>query len=452
MRFSQLIKPRGTVSRKDYFIWGLVLIAIKYNFDRLLALSYGRSWFITDYFVQTDKVSILGLNDQDQWFYLNLIIFSLPFIWVGTVLTVKRLRDAALPLWLVLLFFVPFLNMIFFLVLSILPKKEDDFSTKKSFFDRLMPVDKLDSAALAVILVSIIAFQMAILFVNYLEAYGWGLFIGVPFFIGFASVLIYGYHHHRITYKEAIMISSLAIVLFGIIVFITAFEGIICLAMASPILFSVGWIGAIIGYYVRRGHSRYRLNVIIAPLLMIPLLGYLESWADRQPPLFEVKTQVIIDAPKQAIWDELVAFSEIPPPEEWLFSTGIAYPTHAEIEGQGVGAVRHCHFTTGAFVEPITVWEEPHLLQFSVDDQPPPMVEWGIYDDLHMEHLDGYFQSEKGQFQLEALDDGTTKLVGTTWYRHDIWPTSYWRLWSDYILHQIHLRVLNHIKQAAEKN
>ena len=78
------------------------------------------------------------------------------------------------------------------------------------------------------------------------------------------------------------------------------------------------------------------------------------------------------------------------------------------------------------------------------------MIEWSIYEDLEIVHLDGYFKSVKGQFKLEELANGQTKLQGTTWYRHDIWPSFYWKLWSDYILHKIHFRVLKHIKKEAE--
>jgi hypothetical protein len=115
-----------------------------------------------------------------------------------------------------------------------------------------------------------------------------------------------------------------------------------------------------------------------------------------------------------------------------------------------VGAVRRCNFTTGTFVEPITTWDEPNLLAFSVLDQPPPMLEWSIYQDLAIEHLDGYFKSERGEFRLEELPKGSVKLMGTTWYRRDIWPTFYWGIYSNYILHKIHFRVLNHIKEKAE--
>jgi hypothetical protein len=137
-------------------------------------------------------------------------------------------------------------------------------------------------------------------------------------------------------------------------------------------------------------------------------------------------------------------------PNELIFKSGVAYPIKAEIEGKGVGSIRKCAFTTGAFIEPIEIWNEPHLLKFSVDKVPPPLVEMSIYDSLDLPHLEGYFTSEKGQFKLTSLSENKTLLEGTTWYRHDLWPGSYWHMWSDYILHTIHLRVLNHIKEKAE--
>src|SRR5439155_3515396 len=50
---------------------------------------------------------------------------ALPFIWVGLALTVRRLRDAGLPLGLVLLFFVPFVNLVVFLILSVAPPQPE---------------------------------------------------------------------------------------------------------------------------------------------------------------------------------------------------------------------------------------------------------------------------------------------------------------------------------------
>jgi hypothetical protein len=120
--------------------------------------------------------------------------------------------------------------------------------------------------------------------------------------------------------------------------------------------------------------------------------------------------------------------------------------------GKGVGAERHCVFSTGAFVEPIQVWDAPHRLKFSVTANPAPMQEWMPYPHVDPPHLHGFLISEGGQFLLTPLPNGTTRLEGTTWYHHGLWPSAYWRLWSDEIIHRIHLRVLNHIREEAESS
>lgn len=112
--------------------------------------------------------------------------------------------------------------------------------------------------------------------------------------------------------------------------------------------------------------------------------------------------------------------------------------------------MRYCRFSTGDFVEPITVWDDNRLLAFDVSAQPPAMRElspWNITPP-HLEH--NYMRSKHGQFRLVALSDHSTLLEGTTWYQNYFWPQPYWRAWSDGIVHQIHLRVLQHVKQQAE--
>jgi hypothetical protein len=70
--------------------------------------------------------------------------------------------------------------------------------------------------------------------------------------------------------------------------------------------------------------------------------------------------------------------------------------------------------------------------------------------EIHPPHLDGFLVAHRGQFRLTELPDGQTLLEGTTWYQHHLWPASYWRLWSNSIIYQVHQRVLVHIEQCAE--
>ncbi|HTP86772.1 MAG TPA: hypothetical protein VMJ34_07490, partial [Bryobacteraceae bacterium] len=145
-----------------------------------------------------------------------------------------------------------------------------------------------------------------------------------------------------------------------------------------------------------------------------------------------------------------VAYSELPKPTEWIFRTGIAYPREVRIDGSGVGAVRYCEFTTGTFVEPIEEWDEPRMLAFRFTQSPPPMKEWSMYRDVEPKHLHGYFVAERGRFILTELPNHHTRLEGITWYRHGLWPAQYWRLWSDAIVHRVHLRVMRQIAARAE--
>ena len=159
---------------------------------------------------------------------------------------------------------------------------------------------------------------------------------------------------------------------------------------------------------------------------------------------------MIVDAPPAAVWPHVVSFPDLPPPSDWLMKTGIACPVRARIDGEGVGAVRYCEFTTGAFVEPITVWNPPHHLAFDVTEQPPTMEEWSPYQHVHAPHLIDALQSRRGEFRLEALPSGKTRLIGTTWYTLDMAPKAYWKAFSDLIIGRIHRRVLEHVKRLAE--
>jgi hypothetical protein len=168
--------------------------------------------------------------------------------------------------------------------------------------------------------------------------------------------------------------------------------------------------------------------------------------------VFVVRSAIEVQAPPQEVWNQVIAFSEIPPPSEWMFRAGIAYPIRAEMFGQGAGAERHCVFSTGAFVEPIQIWDAPRQLKFSVSSNPAPMEEWTPYSHIAPPHLHGFMVSEGGQFLLTPLPNGGTRLEGTTWYRHGLWPATYWHYWSDAVIHRIHMRVLRHIRDEAEKH
>ena len=146
-------------------------------------------------------------------------------------------------------------------------------------------------------------------------------------------------------------------------------------SIALPLTVVGGWVG----YHPQnRALKNPSLSVFVATFL---LMGFEEKAPPPPPPPPPPQPPSrgplgsSVNAPPEKVWNHVVTFSELPPAEDWLFSLGIACPTCVTIEGTGVGAIRHCNFTTGAFVEPITAWDEPNRLAFDVISQPPPMKE-----------------------------------------------------------------------------
>jgi hypothetical protein len=243
------------------------------------------------------------------------------------------------------------------------------------------------------------------------------------------------------------------VLLFATVLLAVAWEGIVCLAMAAPLGITLALAGGAVGHAIqkRAWQAAYAHGALVLLLLGLPLLMGAERAIRPEAEELEVLTVMEADAPPEVVWRNVVAFTQLAEPEEWLFRAGIAYPVRAEIWGHGVGAERHCVFSTGSFIEPIEVWDEPRRLKFSVISNPAPMEEWTPYGHIEPPHLDGYFGSSGGQFHLAPLPGGRTRIEATTWYRNRIWPAAYWRVWSDAIIHRIHVRVLNHVKKASEQ-
>jgi hypothetical protein len=453
-------RPSGTIDRRTYALIGFLGFAIKYNIDRVIAAyMFQRQWSLFSYWVPIrDLARISDLSRKDALFIETMIATALPFIWLGVTLTLKRLRSAGWPTSLVLLFFAPFLNVVFLLALCIVPEREaapaEDqlVSPSRKSTLRFIPQGALGSAVAAVVVTVPIALGLIYFGTHVMLNYGWGIFVALPFTMGFTAALIYGVHQPR-TLRGCVGVACLTVVVFGAALLALVVEGVICLAMALPLGLPLAAIGGAFGYTVQR-HRWFPKSspaFLSALLLFVPGVQGIEHVASPHPPVFVVRSSIDIQAPPEEVWKEVVAFTQIGPPNEWIFRAGIAYPIRAEIYGTGPGAERHCVFSTGAFVEPIQIWDEPRQLKFSVTSNPPPMQEWTLYSHVEPPHLHGYLVSEGGQFLLAPLPNGGTRLEGTTWYQHGLWPAQYWRLWSDAVIHRIHMRVLRHIRDEAER-
>ncbi len=224
----------------------------------------------------------------------------------------------------------------------------------------------------------------------------------------------------------------------SILAFFVLSEGAICLLIVSPLLCLFTMLGYAIGKGVFREDNN-QLNVSVVSLLLIVFLADVLSKHEYEN---VVADTIVINASPAKVWQNVVAFEPIKQePQFWLFRAGLPNPTAATVTGYYNGAGRKCIFSTGyAIGERISVFEPGKDLTFDIISQPR--------DPEMMNHLDLL----KGQFLLKDNGDGTTTVTGTSWYRLHVFPAWYYDLWAQSIVRNVHIRVMEHIKELSEKN
>jgi uncharacterized membrane protein YhaH (DUF805 family) len=441
-----LFALNGRVNRRDYLVTGITLMVVKYVVDATVIYRTAHVvWTPWDYLIPLATIKSAKLGEIPGSVGFALIIWTLPFIWIGVTMMMRRAIDAGRsPAWCAA-FFLPILNYAIMLWLGVLPSvppQEEPFNTaQETSADRyrsaLMGLLGATVVALLAVLVSIVAFG----------TYGVTLFVATPFIQGMVVGWAFNRRETRSS-AETVSVVWLSLFLVAGSILLFALEGVLCVAMALPLAAIVALLGGMIGRTIanQRGPS----GLGYAGILFVLPTGALMEKISTVAPTYEVVTSVDVAAPPTVVWNRVVQFNQIQERPAWYFRAGIAYPVRATIAGSGPGAIRRCEFSTGAFIEPITVWDEPRRLAFDVIDQPPPLRELSIYSKVYAPHINGYFSSTRGEFRLIPAPGGHTRLEGHTWYSVAIYPQGYWRATSEILLHQIHLRVLRQVKRESE--
>lgn len=430
-----------------YAASGLFLALLKYGMESLLFWYFTSTIFTPWDFANpllTARESLL--RPAPEWLAWALYLWTLPFLWIAVSMSIRRAADAGCSPWLGFIVLVPLVNLAFMFFMCMLPSQPGDYWTlfPRPPEERRSPLQ----AALAVAASLVVGGLMVGTSIYLLSSYGASLFIGTPILMGACAAYLYNRSAPR-SFAVSAGIGAIAALFGCLAMLLFALEGIVCLVMAAPILVPLAALGGLLGKAIADASRRPRSD-LAAAVLILPLWAAGESWLVKAPERV-ILTTVEIDAPPSMVWNNVVAFPDLPRYRAWYFNLGIACPERARIIGQGVGAIRHCEFSTGTFVEPITVWDEPHRLAFNVAEQPAPMRELSPYTDVHPPHLADFLRATRGEFLLVPLPCARTRLEGRTWYRSEMFPQWYWTAWSDLLIHRIHERVLDHIKRLSDE-
>ncbi len=369
----------GRVNRRVYLVTGISLMLLKYVVDATaIYLAAHVVWTPWDYLLPLVTIKSAKISAIPGSVGFALILWALPFIWIGVTMMMRRAVDAGRsPAWCAC-FFIPGLNYAVMLWLGTLPSappvteplNDDHASAGQRYRSALIGLLGAAAVALLAMLVSIVAFG----------TYGVTLFVATPFIQG----MIVGWAFNRGEIRgswETAGVVWLSMLLVGGVILLFALEGLFCLIMALPIAAVLAVMGGVIGRAIARDTGRGGLG-LAATLFVLPTGAVMER-VSTVAPTYEVVTSVDVAAAPEIVWERVVRFDEIRVEPEWYFRAGIAYPIRATITGTGEGAIRRCEFSTGAFVEPITTWDAPRRLAFDVIEQPPPLHELSIYSKVY---------------------------------------------------------------------
>lgn len=100
------------VSRTAYALSGFGLMGLKYVTEAVLVHHVTGRWLTPlDYFnpLLTSRLAAVGGSDLLS---AALIAWTLPFLWIGVSMTMRRAEDAGRSPFLALLYFVPLVNYV----------------------------------------------------------------------------------------------------------------------------------------------------------------------------------------------------------------------------------------------------------------------------------------------------------------------------------------------------
>src|SRR5262249_25540246 len=236
------------------------LFLIKFAIDWTISSQvFIQPWSPLDYLVwPNDRVlRVFELNDPERQFSLTMLMVSLPFIWTGVILTLHRVRAAGLAFTFVLLFLVPLVNLLLFLVLVLLPTQEvlTAVAVPQPVRRRLEPLriahrsivrqSYWRSGLISLAITVPLTVLAVVLGAQVLQSYGFSLFVGSPFALGMISVLLFGFSRPQ-PLGMCLAVAMAAAALAGLVILIIAIEGAICLIMAAPIAFFLAFLGAVV--------------------------------------------------------------------------------------------------------------------------------------------------------------------------------------------------------------
>ena len=440
---------QGAMPRAPYIARSIALVLLQYVVQGVVfAVHYGSGsefwnpWILLPVSISTLSIWFQPHWKNEQWLLIPVLLVHTTLAWLLLAAAIRRARSTGRSLLVASMVIVPFIQLATIVWLSCAPDRDAPGAQARPA--RVPPHIALKGVAAGVILTLLLVGMSVLVF----RKYGSLLFLASPFLVGCVTAFI-GNRHGDIGPKATTRLVWAACFLGAVGLLAIAIEGIVCIAMAAPLIAGFAWLGGLAGRAValkgsgggRRGTA---MSVAVVPLFLVFDLV--------APPrvAFENVESIEVAASDRAVWEAIVHMGSIAEPPAALFRWGLAYPMGGTLHAEGVGAIREGVFSTGVSYERVTEWEPGRRLSFIVLDDPPTMSELSPYRNVNAPHVDGYFRTVDTRLTITPLANGNMRLSSATSHELHLRPAFYWLPITKWAIHENKVRVLAHFARQAE--
>jgi hypothetical protein len=274
------------------------------------------------------------------------------------------------------------------------------------------------------------------------------LFI-IPTILGIVP-LMFADNEQLKSYRNIIFVPWLTVATFFFTMLLLEIEEFVCLLILAGPFFILGTIGAFIFRLVQINKQKNRkklLTIVLIPFLLAPIEEYIKSPSAT----FKIESEVVISAPSEKIWNNIVEVRAIQENEynSGFFNLiGIPRPLSATVDRKEIGGRRIGNFEGGLrFIETITHYKSKQIVSFDIVVD-PNSVRQNVFDQ-HV--LNGnYFSFVDATYELKTLANGKVKLKLSSNYQLTSTINFYGKFWGDLILKDFQDRLLDVIKKRCE--
>lgn len=275
----------------------------------------------------------------------------------------------------------------------------------------------------------------------------------LPCAIGYAAIAVApDAHLQKRAYRLFLPWLSVVLAVFG--VWVTGWEGKICVIMLLPLLLAMSSVGGAMAMGMRRRPVGRRLYATgLASMLLLPYVAApVEQRIAPANQLRVVETQIRIRATPEEVWRQIVRVPRIRPEEygtSAVHRIGFPRPVEATLSHEGVGGVRRASFERGVvFIETVTTWKPDSLLSFTIHADPSTIPPTAL--DQHVTIGGEHFDVLDGTYRIEPVGADEVILHLSSTHRLSTRFNFYAQFWSDLVMRQIQDNILEVVKHRAE--